>query len=37
MGNRILKYAVSPLEAAALNWMKGQMGWSQTVPEELHL
>jgi len=36
-GNRILKYADKPSEAAAIGWMRGQMGWTPTVPDELHL
>ena len=36
-GTRILKYADKPSEAAAIGWMREQMGWTPNVPDELHL
>ena len=34
-GTRFQKYAGCPTEAAAIYWMKRQMGWTQTVPERM--
>ena len=34
-GTRFQKYAGCPTEAAAIYWMKRQMGWTQTIPERM--
>ena len=35
-GAKFTKYAASPEEAAAIQWMKVEMGWSQTLPEKIY-
>ena len=35
MGNRFQRYAESPTEAGAVDWMRREMGWSQTIPERM--
>ena len=35
-GKKFTKYAASLEEAAAIQWMKVQMGWAQTLPEKLY-
>ena len=34
-GNRFQKYASSPTEAAAILWMKKELGWTQTISERM--
>ena len=35
-GTKFKRYAASPDEAAAITWMKAEMGWTQTLPEKLY-
>ena len=35
-GKKFTKYAASLEEAAAIQWMRVQMGWAQTLPEKLY-
>ena len=35
-GKKFTKYAASPEEAAAIQWMRVEMGWAQTLPEKLY-
>ena len=34
-GTRFQRYAGCPTEAAAILWMKREMGWTQTIPERM--
>ena len=34
-GTRRQKYASCPTEAAAISWLKKEMGWTQTIPERM--
>ena len=34
-GTRFQRYAGCPTEAAAILWMKREMGWLQTIPERM--
>ena len=34
-GTRRQKYASCPTEAAAIYWLKKEMGWTQTIPERM--
>ena len=35
LGLRFQKYASCPLEAAAVHWLRTEMGWTQTIPERI--
>ena len=35
-GMKFQRYAASADEVAAINWMKAEMGWTQTLPETLN-
>ena len=35
-GKKFTKHAASPEEAAAIQWMKVEMGWSQSLPEKMY-
>ena len=35
-GRKFTKHAASPEEAAAIQWMRVEMGWSQTLPEKMY-
>ena len=35
-GKKFTKHAASPDEAAAIQWMKVEMGWSQSLPEKMY-
>ena len=34
-GTRFQRYASCPTEAAAILWMKKELGWTQTIPERM--